>query len=820
MTTVTRSDVVSYLGSIGGASGVLSGQNMRGLLFSPGLDYSHMILDLYLDTGEYPAVTGGALHRWDPEFTDAWRENMLWTCVHHWNCGGFVVIDHQVNSPWGGSANATRTAPLSDIIDPAKAVYTAWMNELAWTANLLNFLKEKGVVVIWRPFKECTFRDTWWWNPTTAEWGGDPAGFTAEFIAVWQHMHNYFTTTCGLDNLVWLYSTSNKWLIPLNQFFPGAAYADIVGCTTYTDGITINGTGYAELQTCSKPIAINECGRAYPNSCTFWDNRTAINSIRTNYPAVCWFHFWASWGTNCIAMVDNDNADLLLADAWVVNRGEISCHDGVVGISNDEGDLDAYELQSTDGGDLSVSGAAAIVGTHGLSCQVDDQNSIYGQRYTTATTYVDEMSGYFYVHPHSITMPNASYITLLRLECSGVPNFLFNVTLPYNSGYEIQVAYKNDAGTQFLTGAYDISNAATKVGLHIKRATGAVANDGILQLYIDDVLKETVNNWDNYDAWPTATGFRIGAIVVSAAGISGVFYLDELFFTTAAIPPPAPPAPPGGFTSGFIGSAQRVPSELIDILRPWFIERNESQETWRPILSAFQAIPGLRGLWWSGQFDNAGDCPNLQAVPTAHWMEQAGDPTFNYEDLTPYWRLDGTGDYFYRTDHADFDILGTESYIHTDARGLTLGGWFRATSWPAQWGGLLGKYNSATNDRSYLLLHNNVPTLSFNISNDGTNYLSLVSTGGLPAVDTWFWMVGRFIPSTEQALWVNDHKDAGTTGIYASLRNSAQNLLIGSYNAGTYPFTGDWSLCFVCATALSDSIIGLLWNWSKRLYGY
>ena len=82
------------------------------------------------------------------------------------------------------------------------------------------------------------------------------------------------------------------------------------------------------------------------------------------------------------------------------------------------------------------------------------------------------------------------------------------------------------------------------------------------------------------------------------------------------------------------------------------------------------------------------------------------------------------------------------------------------------------------------------------------------------------WGVGRFTPSTEQALGVNATKATNSSSVYASLNNAGQPLKIGSYNASSYPFGGDWSIAFICAAAPSDSLINLLWHWSKRLYGY
>ena len=74
----------------------------------------------------------------------------------------------------------------------------------------------------------------WFW------WGGADK---EEFLALWRHMFDYFTTTKGLNNLLWLYSSNSEdaWTRSVDFYYPGDAYCDVVGLDNYTDDLKWGG---------------------------------------------------------------------------------------------------------------------------------------------------------------------------------------------------------------------------------------------------------------------------------------------------------------------------------------------------------------------------------------------------------------------------------------------------------------------------------------------------------------------------------------------------------------------------------------------------
>ena len=68
-------------------------------------------------------------------------------------------------------------------------------------------------------------------------------------------------------------------------------------------------------------------------------------------------------------------------------------------------------------------------------------------------------------------------------------------------------------------------------------------------------------------------------------------------------------------------------------------------------------------------------------------------------------------------------------------------------------------------------------------------------------------------------IFVNSTKDSVVAAVPASLFNSNADLQMGAFTAGTSLLTGSVSLMFLCAAALTDTIIKSLYNHSRALFG-
>ena len=248
------------------------------------------------------------------------------------------------------------------------------------------------------------------------------------------------------------------------------------------------------------------------------------------------------------------------------------------------------------------------------------------------------------------------------------------------------------------------------------------------------------------------------------------------------------------------------------------MRHQETAETPKPELavSQFVALCGQRGMWPMSSFDNQGNAQDVSGH--GHWLTYNDNPVYDYDGQAPYIQLDGTGDFLERADEVDLDILGTETYVAAAVRGLTMGGWF----WFDVAGNreaMISKWNdNGVNQRAYMLFKRNDEDLVFTVSSTGADF-PLIQSAISATQTNWQFVVGRFDPSTELAIFVNGTKDTLVAGVPASLFNSNASLLIGASDLGADDnMDGRASMCFLCAAALSDETISFLYQQTRPMY--
>jgi len=236
-------------------------------------------------------------------------------------------------------------------------------------------------------------------------------------------------------------------------------------------------------------------------------------------------------------------------------------------------------------------------------------------------------------------------------------------------------------------------------------------------------------------------------------------------------------------------------------------------------MNAYQTLLGLRGFWPMSSIDGSGNVVDQSSVGLT--LTRTGNPYYWYDNEAPAIYLDGSGDYLIRAVGAPTSITGTEAYIYSPQRGLTFGGWFKPSVTTGLWRGLISKYQEwGTGHRSYLLALGEGGTFHCYISSNGTSTVSV--TGSAAAVNTWQFVVGRYMPSTSLAIFVNRQLATQYSGIPTSLYASEADFIIGGYTGGSpgyvLPFHGSASLCFLCAAALSDDTIYSLYEMTWRFF--
>lgn len=242
-------------------------------------------------------------------------------------------------------------------------------------------------------------------------------------------------------------------------------------------------------------------------------------------------------------------------------------------------------------------------------------------------------------------------------------------------------------------------------------------------------------------------------------------------------------------------------------------------------IGMLQMFPGLVGLW-------PGSSLGTGTTGNSHFTDMSGHgidlartgSTFTFGGtvglFSNYWFNGSTG-YASHADASILDIIGTESGVWVNIRGLTIGGWFlfdQAT--PAAEEYLLGKYGPTGNQRSYLLKRTTDGRGQMQASTNGGSQFNSGSVAVLEA-GVWYFLVGRFSPSAAITLLVNGEIDSqNTTSIPATLFDSTAQFGMAANPAGPSNFfDGQASLCFLCAAAVPDSMIQAFYQQTRALFG-
>ena len=190
--------------------------------------------------------------------------------------------------------------------------------------------------------------------------------------------------------------------------------------------------------------------------------------------------------------------------------------------SFESGNLSAWTSSVTDGGDLSVSAAAAITGSWGLQALLDDNVAIYvtDDRPLAETLY----RASFYFDPNSITMTsgNAHYIFY---GYTGTSTVVLRVEFLYNAGsYQIRANVRDDGNVWTNTAWVTISDTLHRIEFDWRAATSAGANNGGLTLWIDGSQQSNLTTLDNDTR--RIDRVRLGPVGGIDTGTRGTYYFD------------------------------------------------------------------------------------------------------------------------------------------------------------------------------------------------------------------------------------------------------------------------------------------------------
>jgi hypothetical protein len=200
----------------------------------------------------------------------------------------------------------------------------------------------------------------------------------------------------------------------------------------------------------------------------------------------------------------------------------ISSSDLILADGFESGTLSAWSVSITDGGDLRVSTAAALVGAQGLGAVLDDNRSIFvtDDLPNAETSY----RARFYFDPNTIRMSNGDLHNLLH-GYTGSSTQVLRLQFRFaNGGYQLRAGLRNDGSSWMNTAWFPIADAPQAVELYWRTSSGSGANNGGLTLWIDGVqrgnLSGVANNTRRIDR------VRLGAVSGIDNGTRGTYYFD------------------------------------------------------------------------------------------------------------------------------------------------------------------------------------------------------------------------------------------------------------------------------------------------------
>jgi mannan endo-1,4-beta-mannosidase len=258
-------------------------------------------------TGEWPALMGVDYADFPHGSVTSLSCNKA--AIEYCKQGGIVTVGVHLYNPANPKGGGLRDkgVDLVTLLTEGET-HERWMRQLDQLAAGLQELKDAGVVVLWRPFHE--MNGGWFW------WGAQPP---EQFIKVWRHMFEYFSTTKKLDNLLWVYGPNHGQKTA--AYYAGDNYVDIVGLDAYTDFIDPEHIrGYAEVAALPKPFGFTEFGPHGPqNPPGDYDYLRFIKGIQTHFPKTVFFMSWnGKW-----SLARNLNVKDMLANPTIVNRDDL-----------------------------------------------------------------------------------------------------------------------------------------------------------------------------------------------------------------------------------------------------------------------------------------------------------------------------------------------------------------------------------------------------------------------------------------------------------------------------------------------------------------
>jgi hypothetical protein len=188
----------------------------------------------------------------------------------------------------------------------------------------------------------------------------------------------------------------------------------------------------------------------------------------------------------------------------------------------ESGNTSAWSASQTDGGDLSVSPTAALVGANGLRAALDDNIVIFvtDDRPQAERRY----RARFYFDPNSITMANGNAHDIFY-GYTGTSTVVVRVGFRFSQrNYQVQAGLRDDGSIWTDTAWFTISDGPHWIEFDWRAATGLGTNDGALTFWVDGQQRANLANVNNDTR--RIDRVRLGPVAGIDSGTRGTYYFD------------------------------------------------------------------------------------------------------------------------------------------------------------------------------------------------------------------------------------------------------------------------------------------------------
>lgn len=250
----TGLEVLNYLYHISG-HGTIAGIHNR----EPNNEPARWTDSIYAVTGKYPGLWSGDF-LFEQDNIDN-RQIMINEALKQWQQGAVVQLmwhacNPAMSTPCGydsaGVLSKLTDKQWKELITDGTPLNKKWKSMIDNICVYLQFLKDHGVEVLWKPLHEMNQSAFWW--------GGRPGPDGT--LKLYQEMHDYMTKTKGLTNLIWVWDIQDLpgYQAALQDYNPGNNYWNILAFDIYDQsGYTMDKYNAVKSAAGSKPFAIGEC---------------------------------------------------------------------------------------------------------------------------------------------------------------------------------------------------------------------------------------------------------------------------------------------------------------------------------------------------------------------------------------------------------------------------------------------------------------------------------------------------------------------------------------------------------------------------------